>query len=129
MLRGLGWPCLGVAGTGRAAAPEDDLGFVDLESGRVVRCEAGRVAERAVDVDGEAAATADEVMVVVADTGFEARRTAGWFDAAHEACCLKRPQNVVHGLRRERPQSLLCRVLDLVNRHVGWQLVEYGKHR
>ena len=52
---------------GGAAAPVDDLGFVDLEAVVVVGGEAGHLADGAVDVERGAAAAADQVVVVVAD--------------------------------------------------------------
>src|SRR6266702_2171535 len=59
----------------RTGPPVGHLGFVCLEPARQsARRQAGRLADRAVDVDGPAAATADEMVMVVADPGLETRR-------------------------------------------------------
>src|SRR5215510_1064414 len=59
----------GTSGSGAvgAQAPVDDLGLVDREAVVVGRGQAGRLADRAVDVGDGAARPADQVMVVVPD--------------------------------------------------------------
>src|SRR6516165_8563211 len=75
MLSSLGLCCLSGPGLAlRTASPVDDLGFVDLVAHVVVRRQAGRGADRAVDVGGTAADAADHVVMIVADPGLEARR-------------------------------------------------------
>ena len=51
-------------------APIDDLGFVDVEPGGVVRGEARYVTDGAIDIDRAPARTADEMMVVVPHPDF-----------------------------------------------------------
>src|SRR4051812_13138895 len=53
-----------------AAAPVDDLCFVDFVAGVVGRSQAWHVPDGAVDVDHPPAGAADQVMVVVADPVF-----------------------------------------------------------
>jgi hypothetical protein len=50
-----------------AATPEGHLGLVDREPVLLVRRQARRRADHAVDVDGVPAVPADQVVVVVAD--------------------------------------------------------------
>jgi hypothetical protein len=57
-----------------ATAPVHDLSLVDLESRGVAGLQAGHLADRTVDVDRAATDTADQVMVVVTDASFVARR-------------------------------------------------------
>src|SRR5207248_3314561 len=58
----------------RTETPVNDLGFIDLVAHVIDRREAGRGAGGAIDVGHAAAATADHVVVIVADPGLEACR-------------------------------------------------------
>src|SRR5690349_8488705 len=89
-----------------AAAPEDDLGFVDLEARVVRRGQARRIAHRAVDVDHPAAASADEVVMIVADPVVVAGRGTGRLDPSEETLVGQRRESVVHRLARDRTE--LC---------------------
>jgi hypothetical protein len=55
----------------RAATPVRDLGLVDLIATIVEWLQARRGTRRAIDVDDTAAGSADQVMVIVADTILE----------------------------------------------------------
>jgi hypothetical protein len=70
----------------RNTGPVDDLGLIDHETVdglvEVGRCQAGRSADRAVDIGDGAAAAAHDVVVVVADAGLVAgHRTKGLYPA------------------------------------------------
>ena len=84
-----------------AAAPVDDLGFVDLVAGVVGGGEARRVADGAVDVDHATARAADEVVVVVADPVLVPRRRPGRLDAPQQPGVGERAEGVVHRLARD----------------------------
>ena len=109
------------------ATPEDHLGLADLETRCVVGRETGRLTGDAVDVDREAAVAADEVMVVVADPGLEARGTACRLDAAHDAGVVKRTEDVVDRLGGERAEPRASGRLDLLDGGVR-QLLQDGEH-
>src|SRR5580704_17754811 len=68
-----------------AQAPVDDLGFVDREAVIVGSGQAGRLADRAVDVVRAPAAAADHVVMVVADPGLEPGRRPGRLDPPDQA--------------------------------------------
>src|SRR5581483_11700135 len=85
--------CSGTSGgTVGAQAPVGDVGFVG-------RGQAGCLADRAVDVSDDAARPAHDVVVIISDPPFEARRAAGRLDAADEPCLGERVQDVVDGLQ------------------------------
>src|SRR6516164_2131123 len=105
------WLCVRLPATGsrpgpalRAVSPVDDLGFVDLVAHVVDRREAGRGADRAVDVGRAAAAAADHMMMIVADPGLEARRGPGGLDTPDQARVDQDAEHVVHRLERDRAQ-------------------------
>jgi hypothetical protein len=108
----------------RAAAPENDFGLVDLEPGGSARGETWRFADGAVDIDGAPAVAADEVVMVVADSGLEERSTSGRLDPAHEPGAVKGAHDVVHSLRRQRADPFACAFFDLLDRDVGWKLIK-----
>ena len=58
-------------------------------------------ADGAVDVDDAAAHAADQVMVVVADAGFEAGRRTCWLDATEDALANEQRERVVDRLKRD----------------------------
>ena len=95
----LSWPSGGGwAQAFGAPAPVDDLGLVDLEARVVGRGQAGRVADRAVDVGDGAAGPAHDVVVVVADPRLVARhasRPAG--------CAAPGPRRSARAARRTPP--------------------------
>ena len=66
-------PCFGLTHAIRTATPVDDLGLVYLVTLAVHRRETGRESDCAVHVDGAAADATDQMVVVVADAGLEAR--------------------------------------------------------
>src|SRR5580700_3707912 len=82
-----------------AQAPVDDLGLVDREAVIVGGGEAGRLADRAVDVSDDTARSAHDVVVVVPDASLVPGRAAGRFDAAHESGRGECVQGLVHGLK------------------------------
>ena len=92
---------VGLGLTIRTAAPVGDLGLVDLVALVVGRREAGRGADRAVDVDHAAADATDQMMVVVADAILEARRRPGGLNAPDEALGDQDAEGVVHRLERD----------------------------
>src|SRR6476660_3779432 len=85
----------GAVGT---TAPVHDLRLVDDETAVVGRCQAGRLADGAVDVGDGPAGPADDVVVVVADPRLVAGNGAGWLNPAHEPRGGHGVQHVVHGL-------------------------------
>ena len=64
-----------------AESPIHDLCFVDAEAVMFGRFEAWGRADGTVDVDGNLALSADEVVVVVTNSGLVKRRSTGGFDA------------------------------------------------
>lgn len=90
---------------GRAEAPVDHFGFVDLEAVVVMRLEARGAADGAADVLGLTAGAADEVMMVVADAVFVTRRGVGWLDAPDDAFVREDVQDVVDRLAGNRAQQ------------------------
>ena len=60
--------------------------------------EAGSFARGAVDIMGDAAAPADEMVVVVTDPVFKKGGGAGGLDAADEATLAEKGEGVVDGL-------------------------------
>ena len=93
-----------VDSAGRAGAPVDDLGLVDVVAVVVRGVQAGALADGAVDVDDRAAGAADEVVVVVADPQLVAGGGAGRLDPADEASLGQGARG-----RRRPPGSRPCR--------------------
>src|SRR6516225_10188553 len=93
------YPGTAGGGTVGAQAPVDDLGLVDREAAVVGRGQAGRLADRAVDVSHGTARPAHDVVVVVPDASLEPGRAAGWFDALYESRRGERVQGLIHGLK------------------------------
>ncbi len=81
-----------------ATPPVHDLGFVDFEAVIVIRCEAWHGADGAVDVDHGAALTTDQVVVVVADSGFVPGRRSSGLDPANQFLVDQHGHGVVHRL-------------------------------
>jgi len=81
-----------------ATAPVRHLGLVDLESVVVCCLQAGHRTHAAVHVDYSAAATANEVVMVVTNTILVQGRRAARLDTSHQAEFDERVQRVVHGL-------------------------------
>src|ERR1700759_2677769 len=96
-------------GSGRAVgaqAPVDDLGLVDREAVVVGRGQAGRLADRAVDVSDDAARPAHDVVMIVPDASLEPGRRAGRLDAADQSRRGERVQGVIHGLKGDMADAL-----------------------
>jgi hypothetical protein len=72
----------------------------------VRRCQARRLADRAVTVSDAAARPAHDVVVVVPDTSLEPGRAARRLDAAYETCRGKRVQGVIHGLKGDMTDAI-----------------------
>ena len=89
----------------RAVPPVDDLGFVDLETVVVVGGEAGHRSDSAVDVEHDAAASADQVVVIVAHSIFVAGSGSGRLDPADEVLVDEDAERVVDRLARDRPDD------------------------
>ena len=68
----------------RTTPPVNDLGFVDLETVIIVRGEARRHPDRAIDIVHLAAASADQVMMVVIDSILVPSCGSGRLDPADE---------------------------------------------
>ena len=100
--------CSGTAGGGTvgAQAPVDDLGLVDREAVVVGRGQAGRLADRAVDVSDGTARPAHDVVVVVPDPSLEPGRAAGRLDAADESRRGERVEGVIHGLQGDMADAI-----------------------
>ena len=108
-------------------APVDDFCFVNPESMAIARCKAGRSAHRAVDVDHNAASSADQMVVVVTDTILITGRRARGLDTAYQVLLDEGGECVVHRLTRycadDRPNG----VGQFVCRSVGMR--RYRAHR
>lgn len=87
------------------SAPVDDLGLVDLETVIDVHGEAGHCPDGAVDVEGAATDSTDEVVMVVIDSVLEPCRRPCRLDAAHEVLVDQDPERVVHRLARDRAEN------------------------
>jgi hypothetical protein len=83
-------------------APVDDFGFVDLEAMVIVGCEAGCVPDRAVDVEHEAAAPTDEVMMVIAHPIFVPGDRTRRLDPTNQILLNEGTECVVDRLPRDR---------------------------
>jgi hypothetical protein len=113
----------------RAGSPVRHLGFGGRESaGQRAGREAGRLARRAVDVDGPAACAADEMVMVVADPGLEARRVPGRLQAADKPGGGKRAEDVVDGLNGHAAQPRQRRLPDLLGRDMPAGIIERLEH-
>jgi len=82
-----------------AASPIHDLGFVDFVSPGVGRGETRGNAHRAVHIDHAAADPADQMMVIVANAIFEARRRPGRLNPPNQALGSEQRERVVHRLK------------------------------
>src|SRR6516164_6122192 len=89
-----------------AQAPVDDLGLVDREAVIVGSGQAGRLADRAVDVGDGAARPAHDVVVIVPDASLEPGLAAGRFDAAQESGRGERVQGGIHGLEGDMTDAV-----------------------
>jgi hypothetical protein len=92
----VGWR--GLVETLRAAAPVDDLGFVDDEARVVGGRQARGGADGAVDIDHAAAGAADQMVVVVADPILVPCRRTGGLDPSDQPVLGQDAQRVVHRL-------------------------------
>jgi hypothetical protein len=95
-----------------AEAPIHDFGFVDDKAVIIGRSETGCGARGAVDVDGLVAPPADEMMMVVSDSGLIQRGPPGRFDPAEDPRGDERVEVVVHGLPGEGAEALAGRRYD-----------------
>jgi hypothetical protein len=91
-------------------APKNDLRLLDYESMIGGRFEAGSSADGAVDIGGQAAVAADDVVVIVPHPRFVSSGVAGGLDAPNEAGDLQRMEIVVHGLSGKGAEPLASRV-------------------
>jgi hypothetical protein len=87
--------------TVRTAPPIGDFGLVDLVAPVVGRRETRRGADCAIDIDDATAGSTDQVVVIVADAFFDARRRSWGLDAPDEALGNQQRQGVVHRLQRD----------------------------
>ena len=79
-------------------ATVDHLGFVDPVALCVLRFEAGRSADGAINIGNRAAVMADHVVVVVAGLRLVASYRAGRLDLAQQSRLGEHTQTVVDGL-------------------------------
>lgn len=110
----------------RAAAPVDDLGFVDFETVIVAGGEARRRTDRAVDVDHLAAAPADQVMMVVIHAILVPGRRPGGLDPADEVLVGQDAECIVYRLAGDRPDDPPDVLDELVGGGVGMR--RHGPH-
>lgn len=111
-----------------ASTPVDDLGFVDLVARVVGGCQAGDVADRAVDIGDGTARPADDVVVVVPDPRLVARNGARRLETPHQTRGSQRAQHVVDGLVGHLTEILTHDTDDRVR--VGVRMVVHrGQHR
>ena len=102
----------------RTTAPVGDLGLVDLVPHVVTRGETRCGADRAVHVDHPAADSADQMVVIVTDAIFEARRGAGRLNAPDEAFSGEEAKGVVDRLERDGTDLGSDCLGDIVGREV-----------
>ena len=81
--------------------PISNLGLVYLVARVIDRRQARRGADRAIHVDDAAAISADEVMVIVANAVFEARRRSRGLNPPEQALGDQQAQGVVYRLPRD----------------------------
>jgi hypothetical protein len=72
----------------------------------VGRGQAGRLADRAVDVSEDTTRPAHHVVVVVSDSPLVPGRAAGWLKAAYQSRRGERVQGVIHGLKGDMPYAI-----------------------
>jgi hypothetical protein len=97
----------------------DDLDLVDLETVIIVRSEAGWRPDRAVDVEYGAAASADQVMMVVAHSLLLPGCGSVRLDPADEVPVNQDVERVVHRLAGDRSDDRPNVIGQLVGRGVG----------
>lgn len=100
-------------------APEDDLGLIHLVPGGIGWFKAGSMAEGAIDVDHPAACSADEMVVVVAGSGFKSGGGSGRLDPTDQVMLDERREPVVDGLVGDGSRSGVDVRLHLVGGAVG----------
>lgn len=124
---GIGWlPVIDLAI--RTSSPVSDLGLVDFVA-LVIGCgEAGRRADRAVDVNHTPADSTDQMMVVVADPVFEPGRRPGRLNPPDEVFGDQDAQRVVDRLKRDRA-DLSPDDLGYMVRSAVWLSCNRAKHR
>src|ERR1700690_3764699 len=91
-----------------AQAPVDDLGLVDREAAVVGSSQAGRLADRAVDVSDGTARPAHDVVMIVPDAPLEPGRAPGRLDAAQESRRGERMEGVIHRLQGDMADAVTC---------------------
>ena len=112
-----------------ASAPVDDLGFVDLVARVVGGHQARGVADHTVDIGDGVAATADHVVMVVADAEFVPAWPARRLDATHLPSAGERAKHDVHGLGRAIPEVLADGADDRINARMKCASSKRRKHR
>ena len=105
--------------TGWAGAPVDHFGLVDLEAMVRMGLEAGGFTDGATDVFGLAAGTADEVVMIVADAVFVARRGIRRLDAADDALVREDIQDIIDRLPGNRAQLATHALREVIRGGVG----------
>lgn len=102
----------------RTSTPVDDLGFVDLVTAIICRCQARGGTYGAVNVGRTAANAADDVVVVVSHAILVAGRRSGGLDAPENALLGEGAEGVVNRLPRDGAYLGADDPLDLVRRAV-----------
>lgn len=102
-----------------AEAPVDDLGLVDDEAPVVHHVQAGADTGRAVHVDGAAAASADQVVVVVVDPVLVQGGRSGGLDAPEDTPLSEGAERVVDRLAGDGTDLGPDPLLDLLGGAVG----------
>jgi hypothetical protein len=110
----------------RTTPPIDDLGFVDLETVIIVRGEARRRPDRAIDVEHAPAASADQVMMIVTNSILVPGRGPGRLDPANKVLIDQDPEGVIDRLPGDRPDDRPDVFNQLVGRGVGTR--RHGAH-
>ena len=72
----------------------------------VGRGQAGRLADRAVDISDDTARPAHNVVVVVTNASLEPGRAVGRFDAAYESRRGERVEGLIHGLKGDMAYAI-----------------------
>ena len=109
-------------GAGGAGAPEGHFGLIDGVTSSIRRSETRSGADGAVDIDDSPAATAHEVMMVVAHARLVSGRRSRRLDTPQDARVHECRQCVVHRLLRDGADLVTRGVGDGIGRGMGMVL-------
>jgi len=105
--------------TRRTVPPVNDLSFIDSETVVIVGGQAGGVSDRAIDIDRGATASADQMMMIVADPPLIPGRGSSGLNSAHELFFNQHTERVVHRLPGNRTDDTAHVISHLIRGRVG----------